>query len=104
MGCLNPNECFTGDLTVEVNDQNDFRIAPNPAFNQTNIVYNIAQRNSKAEFVISDLTGSEIVYRAVDAYNDAETFDVSLWQQGVYFCSLFIDRQFIKSEKFVVMK
>ncbi|MCY7410654.1 MAG: T9SS type A sorting domain-containing protein [Chitinophagales bacterium] len=93
LGCLNPNNCFTGDLTIEISDKVEFRIAPNPASNHTNIIYNLFGKNVNAEFIITDLTGRIVNCIPVNFSENVLSLDVSQWSQGVYVCSLLIDNK-----------
>jgi hypothetical protein len=103
LGCLNPNECFAGDLTIEVTEGVDFRITPNPASSEMNVVYNLPQKNATAEWVIADLAGNVVFRKPVDTGCNAELVEVAQWQQGVYVCSLLMIGQVMRSKKFVVM-
>lgn len=103
VGCLNPNNCYTGDLTVEISKDAELRIAPNPASDVANIVYNLPEKNTAAQFIISDLTGREILRLNTDAYLNTTALDVRHWHDGVYVCTLLSQEQLILSRKFVVM-
>ena len=74
---------------------------PNPASNAVNFNYNLLGTNS-AEFVITDLLGSEHYRANLENENNKLMIDVSSFNAGVYFYSLRVDGKTQFTRKLIV--
>ncbi len=74
---------------------------PNPASNFVNFNYNL-QGTSSAEFVITDLLGSEHFRAELQNENNKLTVDVTSFNAGVYFYSLRVDGKMQFTRKLIV--
>lgn len=74
---------------------------PNPASNFVNFNYNL-QGTSSAEFVITDLLGSELYRAELENENNKLMIDVASFNAGVYFYSLRVDGKMQFTRKLIV--
>ncbi len=76
---------------------------PNPVSSFVNFSYNIAGAGS-AEFIITDILGSEIYRVELQNENNKLSIDLSTYNVGVYFYSLFVDGRQHFTRKLIIRR
>lgn len=76
---------------------------PNPVSSFVNFNYNIAGAGS-AEFIITDILGSEIYRVELQNENNKLSIDLSTYNVGVYFYSLFVDGRQQFTRKLIIRR
>ena len=76
---------------------------PNPAVNTVRFdLQGSAQQTVKA--VLYNLLGQEVKSQTVNGAQDKIEFNVSDLQEGIYFCSFFVNNAMVKTDKFIVKR
>ena len=76
---------------------------PNPAVNTVRFdLQGAAQQTVKA--VLYNLLGQEVMSQTVNGAQDKIEFNVSDLQEGIYFCSFFVNNEMVKTDKFIVKR
>lgn len=94
--------------TVSVEDYSDARIFsnayPNPAKNMVSFDYNMPSNTQSASVAIYNMMGQEVVRQELKLGDSRANINVSDLTDGVYFYSLIVNNQAVKTSKLVVSK
>lgn len=94
--------------TVSVEDYSDARIFsnayPNPAKNMVSFDYNMPYSAQTASVAIYNMMGQEVIRQELNLGDSRVNINVSDLTDGVYFYSLIVNNQAVKTNKLVVSK
>ena len=74
--------------TVQLIENRDFSIAPNPANDHVRINYHVAEQDVHAELIIRNVMGAIMMRIPVQPASTAVDVDCSSFTNGLYFCTL----------------
>ena len=75
---------------------------PNPTTNVVNIDYNFPTSVKKAEVKVVNLVGSVVMEKTLDAKANCQSINVSELKSGIYFYSLFLNKEIHSTKKLIV--
>ena len=109
---LLPNENGSGSAKMfqeddvandEVNSQNDnFTVFPNPTSSDLKLIFN-TDKDVKAKIVIKDMIGRKIDEFEINN-NSINIYSAVKLKANIYFLSLYIDEQFYKEQKVIIIE
>lgn len=105
-----PIEVSNGDVVPKslVNNGKEepaiFGNVPNPAANQTSVLFNLGKSGMAGEIVITNLYGNKIMSYKVKRGETKIDIDCSELADGIYFNSLIVDGKLIGTKKMVITK
>jgi hypothetical protein len=98
---LNVSPCLGSNSFAK--EQNELLVFPNPASTQTKVEYHLPETTRKAELVVTNLIGQEIMrYQLIETGNASIQIDVTALANGVYSYSILADKQILQTEKMIV--
>lgn len=106
MGCVEEN-CFSVGIEEIEKEDRFFRAGPNPFSQSTTIAYDLGKDcESGCELRLYDLQGRVILSQTLftDEGKGSITVDMSNYRSGIYYCSLYGDKQLLQTEKLILMK
>ncbi|MBO7286646.1 MAG: T9SS type A sorting domain-containing protein [Bacteroidales bacterium] len=102
---FNVNFKYQSDAIVDFNNVNVFGNAyPNPANNTVSFDYNMPFDVNSASVAIYNMMGQEVVKQDLNLAGSRADINVSDLNEGVYFYSLIVNNQTVKTNKFVVSR
>ncbi|MBQ5856005.1 MAG: T9SS type A sorting domain-containing protein [Bacteroidales bacterium] len=102
---FNVNFKYQSDAIVDFNSVNVFSNAyPNPANNTVSFDYNMPFDVNSASVAIYNMMGQEVVRQDLNLGGSRADINVSDLNEGVYFYSLIVNNQTVKTNKFVVSR
>lgn len=94
--------------TVSVEDYSDTRIFsnayPNPAKNMVSFDYDMTSNAQTASVAIYNMMGQEVIRQELNLGDSRVNINVSDLTDGIYFYSLIVNNQVVKTNKLVVSK
>lgn len=98
---------FTPPVGIAEYDQDAFSIFPNPATNILNLNYDLTNQFStsdKIDFIISDLSGKELIRKTIPKNQMQMQIAVSTLAIGMYICRIETENEIFYSRKFSVVR
>ncbi len=102
---MNSTNNKTGQINYKklFTDENTFSIYPNPSSSIVNVDYMLPE-NATGKIAITDVLGRTIKSIELSETNNISTFDLSSYQNGIYFVNLFVNNSLVKTEKVILSK
>jgi hypothetical protein len=102
---INSTNNKTGQINYKklFTNENTFSVYPNPSSSIINVDYMLPE-NTTGKIAITDVLGRIIESIELSETNNISTFDLSSFQNGIYFVNLFVNSSLVKTEKVILSK
>jgi hypothetical protein len=105
LGALTGSACdsLTAGINVSQKQKRYFSVYPNPASTSVTVQYELLENNVR-EFFLYNLLGSENLKVELDSRQKQKVIDISSLQKGVYYYSVYENKNIIHRGKLILIK